>query len=227
MTTEDILDEFETQCACGDDAPGRMAKAILDLRVSLENTTELLKSQIALVTELRAERDAALARRDELIELRADALEQRNLYERECRILKAEREQLGKNVTHWMEESFKWNKRSQDERAQLAAAQTALLSSESARCVERECITWLRDELYQNKERNHDFAYLWMRADRTLTNQPPPPLALVLERLVGALKDNKNHWHVSIEDPKGKCSACNALAEVAGPLERLGIKVNG
>lgn len=35
-------------------------------------------------------------------------------------------EQLGKNVQHWMEESFMWNKRSQQERAQLAEARSVI-----------------------------------------------------------------------------------------------------
>lgn len=45
-----------------------------------------------------------------------------------CKVkrLEKENEQLGKNVTHWMEESFKWNKRSQAERSALKVAEDAL-----------------------------------------------------------------------------------------------------
>jgi len=38
----------------------------------------------------------------------------------ECVSLKAENELLHKNVQHWMEESFKWHKRSMDERFQIS-----------------------------------------------------------------------------------------------------------
>lgn len=62
----------------------------------------------------------------------------------EAEVLAPEIKQLGENVTHWMKESFKWNKRSQAERARIEKLREALLAH-NAECMGVFCHTCRRN----------------------------------------------------------------------------------